>query len=133
MFKKIRNYFSYRSIVMEHEDEMASPQFALRVDLLGRMYTVINIPPDLVNYSKDMVETVIKQYISNTSSYLYGIGLMELVSVYAVQKLNEANYLVVFGYEHMDPRVIGFFVKYAVIGTALAVGAGVLFRILSGL
>ena len=120
MLTKIKNYFAYRSIVMAHEKELAGPAYALRVDLLGRMYTVINMPETLSGYTTDpdMVANIVTRYVASTSRYLYDIGLYELVRVYAPQKINERNYLVVFSYQHMDPRIVGMVVKYGVVAIA---------------
>lgn len=121
LIKKLKNYAAYRAIVKERADFLAGPLFAIRTDMLRRMYTVINIPEDVVAYGPGLVESTVSEYIMKVMKTLDTIGLFELVSVYTVQKLDERNYLVVFGYRFMDPRDIAAFIKYtaaALIGTA---------------
>jgi hypothetical protein len=46
-FKKIKLFSTYRKVVSKNRNELSS-KFGLRVDNAYRLYTVLNIPEDLI-------------------------------------------------------------------------------------
>lgn len=119
-YNKVRNYIAYRKAVTQHEAALAHPRYALRVDALCRMYTVINVPQDTVAYGPDMTRDLVKEYLDGAAKMFNSIGLFELVSLYTISKLNEHNYLVVFGYQYMDTKKLVLGALYAGVGLLVA-------------
>jgi hypothetical protein len=80
--------------------------FGSRVDSVGRIYSVVNVPldsfGDSFNLKKSDIDGVskshIEEYRSTISKYLNSIGLLELYVEYEVQKVSKYSYLVVYGY-----------------------------------
>jgi hypothetical protein len=128
LYNKIKNYLAYRKIVQLHEPALQHPRYALRVDALCRMYTVINLQADNVAYGPDMTRDLVKEYLENAVKMFNSIGLFELVSLYTITKLNEFNYLVVFGYQYMDPKRM---MQAAVYGGAGLAAAGLVYALVT--
>jgi hypothetical protein len=85
-FKKvindIRNYFFLRKITKKNIGSIQWEKFRLRVDWIGRIYTVINLPPEVI-YSPDSPEEIRPAYILEESrplnEYLTNLGLQEII------------------------------------------------------
>jgi hypothetical protein len=105
MFGSIKEFFlylKYRKIV---KSESASDVFwtrkGLRYDWLCRIYTVVNLPPQ-VTMSKDLPMEVrpgfVFDYIKPINEYLRKVGLEEMVtvSIDPIETTNNESYLVVY-------------------------------------
>jgi len=110
IFKDLRLFFSYRKLIKKNRVNLES-QFFIRIDNADRMYTVLNIPTNLVeepyNLRKEDVDLIaqnyIRQYISELSTYLNSIGLSELYDFYEpIKKVDKYSYLIVLGYKQLD-------------------------------
>lgn len=85
-FKKviidIRNYFFLRSVIKKNKGTIEWEKFKLRADWIGRIYTVINLPPEII-YSPDSPEEIRPAYILEESrplnEYLTKLNLQEIV------------------------------------------------------
>lgn len=105
LFKKIKFFRDYLRIVKSKREELFS-NFGSRVDSVGRIYTVVNVPVeafgDSFNLKKADIDGISKSHIEEyrikVSKYLNSIGLLELYSEYNIQKVSKYSYLVVFGY-----------------------------------
>ena len=90
-FKKvitdIRNYFFVKRIVKKNQGTIEWEKFKLRVDWFGRIYTVINLPPEVL-YSPDAPSEIRPAYVLEESrpinEYLTKLGLQEVI----VPKIN---------------------------------------------
>lgn len=110
IIKDLQLFFSYKSILSKNRVRLNS-DFNIRIDNADRMYTIINIPTNLVeepyNIRKsdiDMIaENYIRDYISNLSTFLNSIGLVELYDFYEpIKKVDKYSYLIVIGYKNLD-------------------------------
>ncbi len=110
IFKDLRLFFSYRRLIKKNRVNLES-QFFIRIDNADRMYTVLNIPTNLVeepyNLRKEDVDLIaqnyIRQYVSELSTYLNSIGLSELYDFYEpIKKVDKYSYLIVLGYKQLD-------------------------------
>jgi len=74
--KKISLYFGYRKSLRKIKKQLMS-QYSARIDRVGRIYTVINIPVELIepyNMRKSDIDSVaqnfVKEYTSALSKFL---------------------------------------------------------------
>jgi hypothetical protein len=85
-FKKIvidiNNYFFLRKTIKTNMTSIEWERFKLRVDWIGRIYTVINLPPEVV-HSPDAPEEIRPAYILEESrplnEYLTKLNLQEIL------------------------------------------------------
>jgi hypothetical protein len=110
LLKDLTNYFSYRKIIKKNRIKLES-DFNLRIDNADRLYTVINIPVDLIGEAYDLKksdidrisEGYIKEYLNKLSIYLNTLGLNEIYDFYdPIKKVDKYSYLVVLGYKQLD-------------------------------
>jgi hypothetical protein len=105
LFKKIKFFREYLKMVKSKRVELFD-NFGSRLDSVGRIYTVVNVPldsfGDSFNLKKSDIDGVSKSYIDEyrvkISKYLNSIGLIELYSEYEVRKVSKYSYLIVYGY-----------------------------------
>lgn len=110
IFKDLKLFFSYRKIIKKSKVQLES-QFSIRIDNADRMYTVLNIPTNLVeepyNLRQSDVDSIaqnyIREYISELSTYLNSIGITEMYDFYEpIKKVDKYSYLIVIGYKQLD-------------------------------
>lgn len=107
--KKINLYRFFRKTLKLNSKEL-SEKFGVRIDYVSRIYTVLNIPTELIdepyNLRKGDIDNIskqyIKEYVNEFGLYLDSIGLKELYKFYKVSKVDKYSYLVVFGYSLVD-------------------------------
>ena len=107
--KKIKLFLNFRKTLKKNEKELED-KFKARVDSASRIYTVINLPPDVIeepyNLKKDDIDKLAKSYIKDysniLSSFLNSKNLMELYDYYDVKKVEKYSYLVIFGFSLFD-------------------------------
>lgn len=105
LFKSLKLYFQYRKVLSSKKEELLR-NFNMRIDRVFRLYTVLNIPTDLIdepyNLRKQDIDNLSLRYISEfsnkVSEYLNSIGLSELYDMYDVKKVDKYSYLVVIGF-----------------------------------
>lgn len=108
-YKDFKNYFKFRKEIKKNKDVLLS-KFNLKIDNANRLYTIVNVPSNLVeepyNLRKSDVDIIsqnyIREYISELSKYLNSIGLYELYDYYdQIKKVDKYSYLLVFGYKQI--------------------------------
>ena len=105
LFKKLKLYWYFRKTLKTNKSNLEQ-NFAARIDNVSRVYTVLNIPTNLIeepyNLRKQDIDNISKQYIKDYSAeiskYLDSIGLSELYDFYQVEKVDKYSYLLVFGF-----------------------------------
>jgi vancomycin permeability regulator SanA len=105
LFKKINFFKKYKKIIKDNSEELSS-MFNLRIDSAYRMYTVINIPKDMIGDEYSMrtydISNISKGYITDwgleLKKYLDSKGLSELYSYYKIEKVDKFSFLVVIGF-----------------------------------
>lgn len=109
IFKKIKIYRQYRNSLSKIEREL-SAQFNVRIDNVGRLYTVLNIPEEIFeepyNIRKSDIDTIaqnyIKDYSSKLSTFLNKNDLIELYDFYSIEKVEKYSYLLILGFSLMN-------------------------------
>jgi len=135
--KKLNLFSFYKKVLKENRNEIEQ-SFGLRIDKAQRMYTVLNIPEEIIGDAFSLKksdidrisENYIKEYTSEITRFLTSKGLGELLSFYEVKKVDKYSYLVVLGYslfrsnEYYDKL---YWRVYPVIGILTLIGSILLF------
>lgn len=103
--KKLKLFLSYRKIIKSNKTEILQ-KFGFRIDNANRIYTVLNIPEELVGdaYSlkKSDIDTIsqnfIREFVKEVSTLLNSKGLNELFNIYKVEKVDKYSFLIVIGF-----------------------------------
>jgi hypothetical protein len=110
ILKDLRLFFSYKSSIRKNKVRLQG-DFNMRIDNADRMYTVLNIPTNLVeepyNLRKEDIDKIaqnyIRDYINDLSAFLNSIGISELYDFYEpIKKVDKYSYLIVIGYKQLD-------------------------------
>ena len=109
LWKKIKLFNSYKKIVKDSKKELES-KFNLRIDGAHRMYTVLNIPEELIGeeYSlrKSDIDKIsdnfITEYGMELKKFLDTKGLTELYEYYEIKKVDKYSYLLVYGFSQFQ-------------------------------
>jgi hypothetical protein len=110
IFKDLRLFYSYKKEIKKNRVQLES-QFFIRIDNADRMYTVLNVPTNLVdepyNLRKEDIDLIsqnyIKEYISELSKYLNSVGVSEMYDFYEpIKKVDKYSYLIVLGFKQLD-------------------------------
>jgi len=95
----IRNYFFIRKTIKKNTGSIEWEKFKLRVDWIGRIYTVVNLPPEVI-YSPDSPDEIRPAYILEESRplnvYLTSLNLQEVIMPKISPIPNSVSYLVVY-------------------------------------
>ncbi len=105
LLKRIGLYRQYKKTIRECSSELEST-FTLRIDDANRLYTVLNIPDDIIGEAYSLKksdidrisESYIRQYSSELRKYLNSKGLEELYDYYEVNKVDKYSYLLIIGF-----------------------------------
>lgn len=105
IFKKIKLFYSYKNIILKNKSPLKE-KLNIRIDKAIRLYTVVNLNKEDLGQNfilkKTDRETLAKpfldDYIRKASIELNSIGLLELYSLYTVEKVDAYSYLIVIGF-----------------------------------
>ena len=108
-FKKIKLFLNYRKSLKKIKSQLEE-DFNARVDGALRIYTVLNVPVELIeepyNLRKEDIDKLAKSYISDYSKkisiFLNSKNLMEMYDYYDVKKVEKYSYLLIFGFSLFD-------------------------------
>lgn len=110
ILKDLRLFFSYKSAIRKNKVRLEG-DFNMRIDNADRLYTVLNIPTNLVeepyNLRQSDIDNIaqnyIRDYINDLSIFLNSIGISELYDFYEpIKKVDKYSYLIVIGYKQLD-------------------------------
>jgi hypothetical protein len=105
IFKKLKLFYEYRKIIKKNEEELEK-KFFVRKDKADRLYTVLNIPQEIIGEAYSLKksdidrisENFIKSYYKDLGANLEKMGLSELFTTYKVEKVGKYSYLLVVGF-----------------------------------
>jgi len=105
LFNKIKLFRKYKKIVDSCKEQL-STQFNTRVDRSYRIYTVLNIPQEIIGEAYSLrkadidkiSETFTREWTLELSKFLESKELTELYKVYEIRKVDKYSYLLVVGY-----------------------------------
>jgi hypothetical protein len=99
VIRDIRNYFFVRKTIKSNMGSIEWNKFKLRVDWVGRIYTVINLPPEVI-YSPDTPEEIRPAYVIEESrplnQYLTNLGLSEVILPEITPIPKSVSYLITY-------------------------------------
>ena len=103
-FKKLKLFRDYWILLKRSKEELTDKTngLNLRVDRVGRIYTVYNAPEDVRSYGKDVAEKYIKEYIGKVENKFINLGMVEYVGIRDMERVGELDYLIVFGFKGFD-------------------------------
>jgi hypothetical protein len=127
--KKLKLFLSYRKTIRANKTEILQ-KFGFRIDNANRLYTVLNIPEELVGeaYSlkKSDIDTIsqtfIKEFAKEVSTLLNSKGLNELYDIYEVKKVDKYSYLIVIGFSLFKSNTFYNRLYYIFIPTTVILG-----------
>lgn len=110
-YKKISLFFTYINIIGRYKIDL-SERFNARVDNIYRIYTVLNIPDEVLEEPYDLrpsdIDAISKNFIidyrNNLSLFLNGVGLLELFRTYDILKVGKQSYLIIIGFSLFDTK-----------------------------
>lgn len=119
MFRKTLGYFKYRNIIKENREVLAK-RYNFRYDwLYGRLYTVLSIAEDkqevLKAYGYEFLDNEVKKFLSSIDNYFFTIGLVDIVSISKIDRIDTVNVLIVLRYKYKLHQTI----LYALMGIGL--------------
>ena len=105
-FKKYKLFRDFKKIIKLNRNELEQ-RFGIRVDRAYRLYTILNIPEELIGEAFTLrksdidriSEPLIREYTSGLSTYLNSIGLNEIYDFYEVRKEEKLAWKIVIGYK----------------------------------
>lgn len=111
MLKKLKLFFLWRKTIKQSKFELQQ-KFNLRIDSAQRLYTVINVPEELIGEAyalkKQDIDRISETYIRGFSGELTQTlnekGLQELFRVYEIRKVEKYSYLLVIGYSLFESQ-----------------------------
>lgn len=126
LFRKIKLFRTYKKFISKNRNELSS-KFGLRVDSAWRLYTVLNIPQELIGESYSIKksdidkisQSYIREYTIELSKFFDANGLKELYDYYNVDKVGRYSYLLVFGFSLFRSNVFYNNIYYKVIPSIL--------------
>ena len=113
LWRKFKLFLEYRDQISKIEKALLT-DFNTRIDGAHRLYTVINVPQELIeepyNLRKSDIDVFaqnfIKDYSSQLSRFLNSRGLNEMYDFYEVTKVDKYSYLVVIGFSLFNTQKI---------------------------
>jgi hypothetical protein len=105
MLKKLKLFWSWKKAIKLKKFEL-DQKFGARIDNAGRIYTVINIPEQLIGEAYSLKksdidrisENFVRQYYVELGNFLISSGQQEMFDVYKIEKVDKYSYLLVIGY-----------------------------------
>ena len=104
-FKKIQLFLYYRRIVKQNKVQLEQ-NLNIRIDEAYRLYTVLNVPEELIGEAfsikksdiDKISENFTREFTIEVSKFLDTKGLKELYEIYEIRKVDKYSYLIVIGY-----------------------------------
>jgi hypothetical protein len=124
-FQDVKTFLYYKRVLKLHEEELAK-KFRLRIDILGRLYTVFSITPeDYKAYGDALVESEMKKYIATIDKHLMKLQLAELYGLASQEKLTDNNYKIVIRFKPVNIVFWANLMVVAAIAMIMAITLGV--------
>ncbi len=136
IFKKISLFWNYRRAIIDSKT-ILSERFNIRVDGAQRLYTVINIPEELVGESYSLItsdinrisENYVRGYNEELSKFLNSKNLNELYEIYEIKKVDKFSYLLVIGFRLFKSQKFYNTIYYVIIPTIFLILSTLFFLI----
>lgn len=105
LWKKIKLFNQFKRTIKYCENELIS-KYNVRTDWSTRLYTVINLPENLIGEAYSLKksdidkisENFLREYTFELSKFLDEKQLKELYRIYEIKKVDKYSYLIVIGF-----------------------------------
>ena len=105
IWKKIKLFNQFKRTIRSCENELIS-KYNVRTDWSTRLYTVINLPENLIGEAYSLKksdidkisENFLREYTFELSKFLDEKQLKELYRIYEIKKVDKYSYLIVIGF-----------------------------------
>jgi len=105
LFKKFKLFKEFKQKIKNNKAELER-SFNIRVDNSYRIYTVLNIPEELIGEAYSLKKSDIdkisenftKEFTIGVSKFLDSLDLKELYEIYEIRKVDKYSYLIVVGF-----------------------------------
>lgn len=104
VYRDIKVYRDYLKVIKkESEDSPIWTRKGMRIDWFGRIYTVVNLPPEVI-FSADLPKEARPSFVMNEikpiNDYLKTVNVEELITLWIepIKGTNDEAYLVVYQY-----------------------------------
>lgn len=122
MLKKLKLFFFYKKTINQAKFELEQ-QFKLRIDNAQRLYTVVNVPEELVGEAYSLKksdidrisENFVRAFTQDLSKNLNTKGLSELYRIYEIRKVDKYSYLIIIGFSLIKSNKLYNFLYYGII------------------
>lgn len=127
MLKKLKLFFFYKKTINQAKFELEQ-QFKLRIDKAQRLYTVVNVPEELVGEAYSLKksdidrisENFVRAFTQDLSKNLNTKGLSELYRIYEIRKVDKYSYLIIIGFSLIKSNKLYNFLYYGIIPSLVA-------------
>ncbi len=129
LIKKLNLFRTFGKVLRKNKVELRS-KFFIRIDNARRLYTVINVPEELIGEAYSLKksdvdrisQTYIQEYTKDLAKYLNEKGLSELYEVYEIKKVDKYSYLVIIGFSGFKSTIFFNWFYYAVLPVSILSG-----------
>ena len=105
LFKKFKLFREFKQKIKNSKAELER-SLNIRIDNSYRMYTVLNIPEELIGEAYSLKKSDIdkisenftREFAIEVSKFLDTKGLKELYEIYEIKKVDKYSYLIVIGF-----------------------------------
>ena len=105
LIKKIKLFYNFSKSIKKNK-AILSNKFNVRIDNANRLYTVLNVPEELVGEAYSLKksdidrisETYTREYTRELAEFLNEQGLQELYEIYEIRKVDKYSYLIIIGF-----------------------------------
>jgi hypothetical protein len=106
IIKDIKTYLYYKSVLKSHANDLGQ-RFNLRIDRIGRLYTIFSIDPkEYQQYGDELFDTELKKYLASVDKHLMKIGLTDLYGLAVQERIDELNYKIIIRFKPLDTLVM---------------------------
>jgi len=113
IFNKFK-FLSFYNKTIKQYSEILFKNHKIKVDKLGRMYTVLtfdeNINDNIKQYGYYYLDNEVRKYIKEVQILFLDIGIIELVGYSKVDQIDGFNVLIIFEYNKLDVKKL-FYIK----------------------
>ena len=121
LYKELRIWYIFKKTANQYQDNL-NKEHELRVDWLGRIYGVVNLPEEVQTASGEIQQAYVLQRITKYGQTMLNMGIGDIVFPEIQKVKNSASYLVILWPAFDTLQIIeiikGLF-KTAFIGTVI--------------
>lgn len=122
LYREIRIWYIFRSTALKNVD-LLNKKHSLRVDWIGRIYGIINLPEEVQGAAPEVQQAYVLQKVTDYGNVMLNIGLADVVYP-EIERVSQASYLIVLWpvFEDFNMwKIIGNTIKTSLLAILIAV------------